>query len=104
MNKNIIEQAYIDFFNYCFEGDIESARICYYTYSPNIRLKNDKIFRFCCDASQEMYGYSERFTEHSKKLINIIKFLSIICPYYEIKIFNDKLIEWKINNKIIITI
>jgi hypothetical protein len=104
MNKNIIEQVYINFFFYCYEGDIENARICYHTYYPNIRLNKDKIFRFCCITAQEMYGYSHRFTEHSKKLINIIKFLTIICPYYDIKIIDNKLIEWKINNKIIITI
>lgn len=104
MDNNILEQAYNDFFSYCYEGDIENARICYHTYSPNIRLKNDKIFRFCCEAAQDMYGYNDRFTEHSKKLINVIKFLSIICPYYDIKIINDILIEWKITKKIIITI
>ena len=51
-----------------------------------------------------MYGYNDRFTEHSKKLIIIIKFLSIICPYYEYEIIDDKLIDWKIMNKIIIKI
>ena len=104
MNNNILEQAYIDFFNYCYEGDIKNATKCYYAYLPNIRSKNDKIFRFCCEASHDMYGYNDRFTEHSKKLSTIIKFLSIICPYYEYKIIDDKLIEWKIINKIIITI
>jgi hypothetical protein len=97
----------LQFFHYCYEGDIYNAKQLYYENYPylNISWKKDKIFRFCCKSAQDMYGYNDIFTNHAKKLIIIIKFLSSICNNYSIKIENDKLIEWKIqDNKIIITI
>jgi hypothetical protein len=46
-----------------------------------------------------MDNYNERFILHAKKLLNILKFLCMICNKYKIIIENDKLIDWKVENK-----
>ena len=98
----------LKFFHYCYEGDYDNALKTYYDKYPvnsiSIRWKNDKVFKFCCESAQDMDGYSDRFTEHAKKLIKIIKFLCDLCPLYHIKVIDNKLIEWKIQKQIIITI
>lgn len=93
------------FFNYCFKGDIINAKLIYFSNDDiNVRYKNDKIFRFCCEAAKNMDGYNDRFTNHSKKLIDVIKFLCELCNDYKVYIDNNHLIEWKINKIISIKI
>ena len=96
----------LKFFHYCYEGEFESAKDIYYqnVEEIDIRYKKDKIFCFCCQSVIDMDNYNERFILHAKKLLNILKFLCMICNKYKIIIENDKLIDWKIENKIIIKI
>ena len=100
MNKKILLQ----FFSYCYEAELEKASDIYYNNKINIRWLDDRIFKFCCESSQDMYGYSERFTQHSIKLLDTIKFLVSLCPDYKITIDNNKLVEWNVKKQIIITI
>ncbi len=100
MNKKKLLQ----FFSYCYEAELEKASEIYYNNKINIRWNNDKIFKFCCQSAQDMYGYNERFTQHSVKLLNTIKYLASLCSDYNIKIINDKLIDWNVKKQIIITI
>jgi hypothetical protein len=91
----------LKFFHYCYEGEFESAKDIYYqnVEAIDIRYKKDKIFRFCCQSIIDMDNYNERFILHAKKLLNILKFLCMICNKYKIIIENDKLIDWKVENK-----
>ncbi len=100
MNNNL------KFFHYCYEGDYNNALKIYYNKNSliDIRWKNDKIFKFCCESAIDMHGYNDRFTEQAIKLIKIINFLSELCPLYEFHLENNKLITWKINKNIIIKI
>lgn len=100
MDKN----DYFQFFNYCYEGDLDNAKHIYFSKYIDIRNNNDKIFKFCCQACQDMYGYNEKFNKQSNNLLKIINFLCTICCKYYIEIIDDKLINWKIINKIIIKI
>lgn len=101
-----MENIMNSFFHYCYEGDLINAQKIYHENYPyiNIRWKNDKIFKFCCKAAQDMDGYNEIFTKQAKNIIQVILFIRNLCKLYHIQIENDKLIDWKIQKQISIII
>ena len=100
MDNNI----YLQFFSYCYEGEIDKAKELYFNNHEyiNIRKNNDKIFKFCCQASIDMCEYNDKFNEQSKNILKVIIFLCELCNYYKIEIQNNKLINWNIEKHIII--